>query len=182
MSLVIDPEFENVLGPLKEDELELLEKSLLQVGCRDPLIAGKVAGSTGYVLLDGHNRYKICQKHKISYVIQSMPRIMDREEAIDWIIRNNLARRNLQDKSDVRVRYYERMKNKHGGDRKSEKARENQSEEKLRLDATITGQPRKEVGKVAENFGVSTRQLQHDAKWVRDKEKVRALFPDLTVR
>ncbi len=49
----------------------------------------------GNTLVDGHNRYAILQKHP-EICFSTMPlRFENREEAIAWICRNQLGRRNL---------------------------------------------------------------------------------------
>jgi hypothetical protein len=53
-----------------------------------------VPDSDEVVLLDGHNRYSICSDHNISYVTESIS-LIDRGAAIDWMIANQLGRRNL---------------------------------------------------------------------------------------
>ena len=46
------------------------------------------------ILLDGHNRYEICERLNIPYKIKEMD-FEDRDDAKIWIIANQLARRNL---------------------------------------------------------------------------------------
>ena len=49
----------------------------------------------GYTLVDGHNRYAILQKHP-EICFSTMPlRFANREEALTWICKNQLGRRNL---------------------------------------------------------------------------------------
>jgi ParB-like chromosome segregation protein Spo0J len=47
--------FKDIIRPLSESELQLLEQNILRDGIRDPLV---VWGDT---LIDGHNRYAIAQ-------------------------------------------------------------------------------------------------------------------------
>lgn len=86
----IDKELSGLIPPLREDEYRLLESSILKEGCRDALILW------GEVLIDGHNRYKICTEHNIPYEKRQME-FKNRDEVILWIMRNQLARRNLND-------------------------------------------------------------------------------------
>ncbi len=88
--LVIDPEFEAIIPPLTDDELARLTESLKEEGCRDPL----VVWSDNDILLDGHNRYRVCRKLSLDYDTVEID-LVDRGEAISWIVRNQLARRNL---------------------------------------------------------------------------------------
>ena len=46
------------------------------------------------ILLDGHNRYEICKKHGIDFDITPID-CFDRQDALNWIINNQLGRRNL---------------------------------------------------------------------------------------
>ena len=90
INLKIDPEFQNQIPPLTDDEYKQLEENILKEGkLLSPLI---VWGNT---LVDGHNRYAILQKHPEIYFSTMPLPFENREEAIAWICRNQLGRRNL---------------------------------------------------------------------------------------
>ena len=86
--LTVDPEFRDLIPPLNEEELKLLEESLAADGCESPLIVWNS------VIIDGHNRYAICRKHDIPFSIQEK-NFDTREEVMLWMLRNQLGRRNL---------------------------------------------------------------------------------------
>ena len=88
--LIIDPEFRDKIPPLTEDEFSLLEENILSDGAVfSPLI---VWNNT---ILDGHNRYEIIQKHpELTYAVHSLS-FANRFEALSWICKNQLGRRNL---------------------------------------------------------------------------------------
>ena len=86
--LTVDPEFRDLIPPLNEEELKLLEESLVADGCESPLIVWNG------VIIDGHNRYAICRKHDIPFSIQEK-NFETREEVMLWMLRNQLGRRNL---------------------------------------------------------------------------------------
>lgn len=86
--LSVDPEFRDLIPPLNEEELKLLEESLVADGCESPLIVWNGA------IIDGHNRYAICRKHDIPFSIQEK-HFDSREEVMLWMLRNQLGRRNL---------------------------------------------------------------------------------------
>ena len=90
INLKIDPEFQNQIPPLTDDEFKQLEENILKEGkLISPLI---VWGNT---LVDGHNRYAIVQEHpEISFSTMPLP-FESREEVLAWICRNQLGRRNL---------------------------------------------------------------------------------------
>lgn len=86
--LTVDPEFRDLIPPLNEEELKLLEASLVADGCESPLIVWNG------VIVDGHNRYAICRKHGIPFSIQEK-NFSSRDDAMLWMLRNQLGRRNL---------------------------------------------------------------------------------------
>ena len=86
--LSIDPEIQGLLPPLRDSERELLEVSLLKDGCLEPIL---VWGDT---IIDGHARYALCHKHVIPFSIHPM-RFTDRNDAILWTARHQMAQRNL---------------------------------------------------------------------------------------
>ena len=86
--LTVDPEFRDLIPPLNEEELKLLEANLVADGCESPLIVWNG------VIVDGHNRYAICRKHDIPFSIQEK-HFDTREEVMLWMLRNQLGRRNL---------------------------------------------------------------------------------------
>ena len=90
--LRIDPEFESLIPPLSDDEFKQLEENIVEAGMvYDPII------TWDGVIIDGHNRWKIIQKHpEVSYKTY-MEIFSDRNEAKLWIINNQLGRRNLSE-------------------------------------------------------------------------------------
>lgn len=88
MNIVIDNEFKNLISPLTPDEYSGLQQSIMQEGCRDPLVLW------GDILIDGHNRYDICTRNNTPFhTVQR--EFADRNAAIEWIILNQFGRRNL---------------------------------------------------------------------------------------
>ena len=120
INLKIDPEFQSQIPPLTDDEFKQLEENILKEGkLLSPLI---VWNNT---LVDGHNRYAILQKHPEIYFSTMPLRFANREEALAWICKNQLGRRNLtpQQKKYLIGQRYKAEKQIHGGDRKSEQAK-----------------------------------------------------------
>lgn len=112
----IDDEFRARIFAMSNEERVQLEANLLTEGCRDSLVVWE----EGRLLIDGHNRYAICTAHDIAYSVESVS-LPSREAALDWIDRNQLARRNLSpaDYKIISGRMYNRRKQQQGGDRKS---------------------------------------------------------------
>ena len=94
----IDPEFRDLLPKLTDEEYRKLSIKLQLEGCLKPLIVWKETG----ILLDGHHSLAIYEEHKIPYRVEYMP-FPTRELAIEWVIDNQLGRRNL---TDERRAYY----------------------------------------------------------------------------
>ena len=110
--LVINPEFAEKIPPLANDEFELLEQNIIADGrVLVPLI---IWNNT---ILDGHNRYRILQKHP-DIPFKTFPKdFPDKYAAIAWICRNQLGRRNLdpEQKRYLVGKQYEAEKLSHGG-------------------------------------------------------------------
>ena len=115
-ALKIDPEFQGKIPPLTFEELEQLEKNIVNDGkVINPIIVWNG------LIVDGHNRYAILQKHPdIPYTVHEKE-FADRYEAIIWICKNQLGRRNLtpEQKKYLVGKQYEAEKCSNGGDRKS---------------------------------------------------------------
>ena len=85
----IDSEFQTLIPPLTDDEFQRLEKSILAEGVREPII------TWNDTIIDGHNRYRICEKNGID--CPSVRREFEsRDAAKIWICENQLGRRNLE--------------------------------------------------------------------------------------
>lgn len=90
--LEIDPEFKTLIRPLRKDEYLQLEVNLTVDGCREPII------TWNNIIIDGHNRYEICNRLHIPYAVRKMP-FENREQAIVWICSNQLGRRNITEET-----------------------------------------------------------------------------------
>ena len=91
-TIFLDPEFEALIPASTAEEQAQLEKSLKREGCRDALIVWRNGRS--YLLLDGHTRYRICQKNDIKFEAKAIS-LPNRDAAKAWIIKNQIGRRNL---------------------------------------------------------------------------------------
>lgn len=85
----IDPELNTVLPKLSEEDYTALEKSLLTDGYK-----GAPIMIWDDVIVDGHNRYEICNKHNIPYEVKNID-FENKEEAMRWMVRQQIGRRNL---------------------------------------------------------------------------------------
>ena len=128
MTLTIDPEFASKIPPLREEEMKQLEENILADGVViNPLIVWND------VIVDGHNRYHILQKHPEIQFTTYEKQFPDRYAAISWICKNQLGRRNLtpQQFKYLIGQQYEAEKVSHGGDRKSDQQKSSVQNEHL---------------------------------------------------
>lgn len=91
VDIVVNEELKAYIDPLTPEEHESLERSLLAEGCRDALVLW------GNVLVDGHNRYGICQKHGLPFQTIQNPRFQSIEDVHLWMIDQHLGRRSVSD-------------------------------------------------------------------------------------
>ena len=89
-ALKIDPEFQGKIPPLTFEELNQLEANIL----RDGRIINPIIVWEG-LIVDGHNRYTIAKKHPEIPFTAHEKEFASRYEAIIWICKNQLGRRNL---------------------------------------------------------------------------------------
>jgi hypothetical protein len=92
MTLTIHPDLRSLIPPLTPEELAQLEANLLAEGCRDSLLIWRWQGEE--ILLDGHNRHDLCERHGLTYAIHEVS-LPDLDAAKAWMIANQLGRRNL---------------------------------------------------------------------------------------
>lgn len=88
--LKIDPELRDLLPPLTDDEYKQLEKNIVENGFDKNF---PIMEWNGYIV-DGHNRYSVCQKHNIEYVVGTLA-YETKEEVMEWMLDIQLGRRNL---------------------------------------------------------------------------------------
>lgn len=122
MEYRIDPELNEVLPKLSDADYKALEQSLLTEGYK-----GAPIMVWGDIIVDGHNRYEICNKHNIPYEVKSVE-FASKEEAIIWMVRQQLGRRSLTPLQRIQIvekyRPFYKKKAKEnmslgGGDKKS---------------------------------------------------------------
>ena len=86
--MIIDKQFKELIPKLRDEEFKQLEKNILEEGIRDKLVTWEG------ILIDGHNRYAIAEKHGVKFETTEKE-FKTRDEVINWILDNQLGRRNL---------------------------------------------------------------------------------------
>lgn len=163
--LRIDPEFESLIPPLSDEEFKQLRDNILNDGeVLNPIITWQGT------ICDGHNRWKIIKENPgIPYKTYELI-FLDRYQAKEWIIRNQLGRRNITNEQRLRLigQMQENRKQSHGGQVKGM----GQNEPSVRSTAEAIA---KEVGvsestvKRAEKFSKGIDALSEVSKEAADK-------------
>lgn len=167
--LTIDPEFEAKCPPLTEDELSQLEENILEEGLvLMPLI---VWNDT---IVDGHNRYRIAQAHPGIGFRTHEKQFSNRYEALSWICKNQLGRRNLtpQQKKYLIGERYDAEKMIHGGDRRSEDAKSSDKSCHLKNESRA----RK---RIAEESGISEGSVQNAFNYAKGVNAAEEVLPGI---
>ncbi len=119
------PEMAELLPPLTGEQLAALEADILKNGCYSPVIVNE-----DMVVIDGHNRQRLCEQHGLPYQMAVFS-FEDMLEAKQWALDTQKGRRNLDKwelgkialrlKPDIEARARKNM-SAGGGDQKSEDA------------------------------------------------------------
>lgn len=171
-SYIIDPRLEAVCLPLSKDEYDLLESQIKRDGCLDHV---KVWDRDGeLVLLDGHNRLKICKANKQPVPESTTIAIDSIDEAVIWICDNQKGRRNVATKAQqdyILGKRYEAQKN-------INKFKGNQYTGGGQNDADQTPRGRtREI--LAAQEGIGFRTVERNEKFAKGIDAVREVSPGL---
>ena len=120
------PELAELLPPLSGEQFAALENDILQNGCYSPIIVNE-----DLVVIDGHNRQRICEQHGLLYRMAVFA-FDDLLEAKQWALDTQKGRRNLDKwelgkialrlKPEIEARAKANM-SAGGGDQKSDAAK-----------------------------------------------------------
>ncbi len=168
------PEIEAFIPALSEEEYRQLELNIKEDGCRTPLVLWQRGKE--YIMVDGHNRYKICQKLKKDFKIEVREDFNDVDEVKEWMLANQFGRRNLTKMQIAKIRgmHYNRMKNRLGGYANIEKGKESKVQNALSIeDASNTA---KKVGNLHK---VNPSTIKRDAMIATGLEKLGKHNPEL---
>ncbi|MDT7516886.1 plasmid replication/partition related protein [Rhodoferax mekongensis] len=91
MDIIVNEDLKAYIDPLTPEEHAALERSILNEGCRDALVLW------GDVLVDGHNRYRICRKHGLPFNTVQSALFKSMDDVHLWMIDQHLGRRSVSD-------------------------------------------------------------------------------------
>ena len=161
--IVIRKEIKDLIIPLSKEEYNQLENNIIAEGCREALVVWNNGGQC--ILVDGHNRYRICQKHNIPFKVLELE-LNTLDDIKVWMLNNQLGRRNLNPDqlSYYRGLKYISLKKKKGGfeNVKSKGQNELSTAESL-----------------SQEFNVSESTIKRDAKYAEGLEVITKSNPSL---
>ena len=112
------PEMAELLPPLTGEQLAALEADILKNGCYSPVIVNE-----DMVVIDGHNRQRLCEQHGLPYQMAVFS-FEDLLEAKQWALDTQKGRRNLDKwelgkialrlKPDIEIRARAKQQEYHG--------------------------------------------------------------------
>lgn len=125
-------------------------------------------------LLDGHNRYEICTRHELPFDIYEM-NLKGRDEAADWMDRNQLGRRNLHPDAFTLLlgRRYNRAKKPRGAPAGNDNSANNKVP---KVDTLKTAQ------RLGKEHGVSPNTVRRAGEFAESVEKTKAIDPDIEAK
>ena len=145
----IDPEFKALLAPLSAEQYAGLEEDILDRGCLDTI---KLWNDT---IIDGHNRFSICMRHGVIFQTEDLE-FDSREDVIEWMIRNQLNRRN---QTPEQISYFRGKLNEQEKKSVGRPA-------KLAQNEPISGKG-STAEKIGKEFGVSATTIKRDSEFAK---------------
>ena len=177
-ALKVDPEFQGKIPPLTFEELNQLEANIL----RDGRIINPIIVWEG-LIVDGHNRFIIAKKHpEIPYTVHETE-FANRYEAIIWICKNQLGRRNLppEQKKFLIGKQYSVEHRKPGGNGNNQHtaaAKKTAPEELCQIDTISPTSAEASIRKqIAERNNVSESYVARSEKFMRGVEIMEQMMP-----
>jgi hypothetical protein len=169
--IVIIKELKDLIKPLQVEEFEQLKANILQNGCQDTIkiwhtseqIVNPEAESNEemFVLIDGHNRYKICTENEVSFNITLMS-FDTLEDVKAFMIDLQLGRRNV---SLLEVSYYRGLQYNNTKNAESKATNFSKKDESQKTSELM-----------GEKFGVDEKTIRRDGDFAKGLE---ALSQDL---
>lgn len=159
-NISIIEELKDLIPPLQEEEFNRLEQNILEdeKGIREPIKLWKQEDK--FIIIDGHNRYTIAQKHSLKIPFEIIE-LSDIEEVKEWMINFQLGRRNLspEQTSYLRGFLYNQLKQHKGGNDKVVRGQEPKGQN-VPLDLTT-------AEFLAQQYNVSDKTIKRDGQFAQ---------------
>ncbi|MCL2427284.1 MAG: hypothetical protein FWD05_13225 [Oscillospiraceae bacterium] len=173
-NIIIDEEFKRILPKLDEQTYAWLEENVLEYGCREPLVLWNG------ILIDGHNRYSILQKHNLPINTVDME-FDSRDEVLIWIISTQISRRNL---NPLQLSFYRGMH--YNADKKivtNKVGRKRHVENEPKNDDEAQNVPHQKspstASRLADQYNVSHMTIKRDAQLANAINAIGEISPDV---
>lgn len=169
----ISKELEEFLPPTSEDEKKTLRASLEADGCLQPLVVWQ----EGKVLVDGHNRYRICVELGIPFTVTERS-FSSIKEVREWMLVQQLGRRNLSDQHRKWClgTLYKSQKNTKGG----QDSNDNAKKRMRHFDAFDSSKPEEKTSAtrdlIAAKHGTAPRTVERSAVFTRNVDELVAIY------
>lgn len=163
--LKIDPEFRDKIPPLTDAEFEQLRENILSDGeVYEPIV------TWNDTIIDGHNRWRIiCENWDLlENKFRTKPmEFADKYEAVDWMCKKQLGRRNLSDEQRTVLigRMAQARMRTHGGDRRSEEFSSGQND--------ALKKPERTRDVIAKELGIGTRTVDRAVQFTKGIDALR---------
>ena len=168
-NVIVDEEFRSILPVLSKEAYAMLEEGIVEQGCRDPLVLWNG------ILIDGYTRYRICQEHGIPFRTVSRE-FASREQALIWIITNQVSRRNL---SPIQLSHFRGLH--YRADKKIISNEGGRNQYSL-VDGQNDHQPNSTARRLATQYRVSPKTIRRDAGVSLAIDAIGATSPDLKAK
>lgn len=178
-NIIINQELEELIPPLHIQEFEQLEENILKEGIRESI---KIWDNEDqYILIDGHNRFKIAKKHSLDFKIETLS-FNSFQEAKDWMIHFQLGRRNLNPEqiSYLRGILYNELKQEFGGNLKKPHLNETELKgQNVRLGQDTENGHSKKSEKLSKQYNVSEKTIRRDGQYAEGLNLIGKVNPEL---
>jgi len=169
IELKIDPEFESLIPSLTEAEFKQLEENIVDDGeVLNPIITWQG------VIIDGHNRWKIIQNNPGILFKTHELIFFDRYQAKEWILKNQLGRRNITNEQRLRLigqmQENRKCKESFKGNQYTVKNGEVQNEPNQK--------PKSTAAQIAEEVGVSESTVKRAEKFSKGIDAIQSVSPE----
>lgn len=166
-SIEILPELKTFIRPLTSEQFFQLEQNIITHGCQDALVLWETTNydlgrgeeeRPVYILIDGHNRYEICQKNKVDFKITL--KVFESIDAVkEYMIDLQIGRRNLTLEEES---YYRGLKyNAQKGGRGSALLMAQKGEAAVNV-----------ADELSKKFSVTSRTIKNDGKFADGMNKL----------
>lgn len=190
-NIIVLDDLKNLIPALSVEEFEQLQSNILEHGCQTPIqiwqtskknigLAFTDANEMIYVLIDGHNRFEICTKHKLPYEIYVLS-FISLKEAKDYMINLQLGRRNL---SPSQISYFRGLRYNNEKQGKTDNLPKGQNDPLVNLDEKTTiitdNLPKghfdplanSTADRLATEYKVSPKTIKRDAEFAKGLDKL----------